>query len=719
MPKFPFDPRLVASPLLASTCVTALLLGAVPARAGQNITTPQASVTNPAGQATTSILITGTTVTGAVANAGTISPGTQVNIGATAALAVTGSEIGGGIANTGAISASGENNVSGILVQGGTTVIGAIANSNMITTSTGGQNSLAAGIFLSNATVSGSNVTGGITNTGTISESAGGEAVGVFVNNGTITGGINNNGTITTSSPSSLAFGIVVQSSSTISGGIANGGTISSVNVNGANGGQAVGVFLLGAGDTTVTGGIANTGTISASSANNAAGILLTASTSGGSTVAGGIANGGTISANASLGSGVAGGIVVQGNNTVSDGIANSGTISALSGGGHASGIFVAGILSATNSLSGSFASVTTTNPFFTASVSPDAATPNALDATLSLSPTGVARLAPSAQDLTQNLRLGLDAPQVLGQAVEDRLVASGGVLGEGGDAASASTVLIGRANLWVRAADQFGSASGHAVSPGYDVNRTAPLIGGVDWHLDSGIVLGTAATYVATSASFKDGTRTNVSSYQGAVYAGWAGGPWYALGSVVASVNNFATGRLLTPFGFPGAPSSSPSGQSYAGYAEAGYRWLQAGFTVTPYAALDYVHASIDSFDETGAFGLSVNGVDGNSFATTLGVRATTRISWGDHAVLIPELRLGWNHEFLDASQTISASVIGVPGSTFSATGITFGRDAALIGAGFSMELSPDAKVFVDYDGRLGSRLQEHSISGGLKVRF
>ncbi|MBV9517704.1 MAG: autotransporter outer membrane beta-barrel domain-containing protein [Hyphomicrobiales bacterium] len=376
-------------------------------------------------------------------------------------------------------------------------------------------------------------------------------------------------------------------------------------------------------------------------------------------------------------------------------------------------------ILSATNSLSGSFASVTTTNPFFTASVSPDAATPNALDATLSLSPTGVARLAPSAQDLTQNLRLGLDAPQVLGQAVEDRLVASGGVLGEGGDAASASTVLIGRANLWVRAADQFGSASGHAVSPGYDVNRTAPLIGGVDWHLDSGIVLGTAATYVATSASFKDGTRTNVSSYQGAVYAGWAGGPWYALGSVVASVNNFATGRLLTPFGFPGAPSSSPSGQSYAGYAEAGYRWLQAGFTVTPYAALDYVHASIDSFDETGAFGLSVNGVDGNSFATTLGVRATTRISWGDHAVLIPELRLGWNHEFLDASQTISASVIGVPGSTFSATGITFGRDAALIGAGFSMELSPDAKVFVDYDGRLGSRLQEHSISGGLKVRF
>jgi uncharacterized protein with beta-barrel porin domain len=59
------------------------------------------------------------------------------------------------------------------------------------------------------------------------------------------------------------------------------------------------------------------------------------------------------------------------------------------------------------------------------------------------------------------------------------------------------------------------------------------------------------------------------------------------------------------------------------------------------------------------------------------------------------------------------------VAGSSFSAIGIKFGRDAALIGGGFSMDLSPDAKVFVDYDGKLGSRLQEHSVSGGLRVRF
>jgi outer membrane autotransporter protein len=376
--------------------------------------------------------------------------------------------------------------------------------------------------------------------------------------------------------------------------------------------------------------------------------------------------------------------------------------------------------------LSGSFANVTTPISLFSASLSPDATTPNALDATLALSQAG---LAASAQDLTQSAQLGLDAPRVLTQAVQDRLVANGGALGEGApggtaSAGAASTMPLGHANLWVRGYDQFGSASGTSTAPGYDVNRAAPLIGGVDWRFDNDIVAGVAATYVASSASFKDGSRTNVSSYQGAAYAGWAGGPWYAAGSAVASFNDFGTSRLLTPFGLPGDATSSPSGQSYQGHAEAGYHWvLAAGGTnvsVTPYAALDYVNAHLSGFSEAGGFGaLSVNAADSNSFQTTLGVRLTSRIAMGSYGTLIPEVRLGWNHEFLDAAQTLSASLFGVAGSAFSATGIVFGRDAALIGAGFSMELSPDAKVFVDYDGRVGSRLQEHSFSGGLRVRF
>jgi subtilase-type serine protease len=61
----------------------------------------------------------------------------------------------------------------------------------------------------------------------------------------------------------------------------------------------------------------------------------------------------------------------------------------------------------------------------------------------------------------------------------------------------------------------------------------------------------------------------------------------------------------------------------------------------------------------------------------------------------------------------------VGVPGSSFSATGINFGRDSAIVGAGMSLELSPEAKVFLEYEGKFSQRLQEHAISGGLRVRF
>ena len=61
--------------LLATTSLAALLLAA-PAKAGQVITNQTvANVTNPAGNATTSIVINNSTVTGAVTNAGTITPG--------------------------------------------------------------------------------------------------------------------------------------------------------------------------------------------------------------------------------------------------------------------------------------------------------------------------------------------------------------------------------------------------------------------------------------------------------------------------------------------------------------------------------------------------------------------------------------------------------------------------------------------------------------------
>jgi outer membrane autotransporter protein len=655
------------------------------------------------------IVASSASVSGAVANSGAITVSAAENaggivIGATSAAAVFPGTVSGGIANSGSIAVSADAHATGISVNGGSTIAGGIANSGRITASSPGVAiGIGLGVLGGGAAGATATITGGVTNSGTITATGGKSGIGIAVNGNTpVSGGITNTGTITGHTAAiSLAGETGVANTVTQSAGALIGSVIGSGNTKGDVLNVTGGRIVLSGGQS-----IFGFGTY-----NQSGGTLVfnvTQSTAPGTypTLSAGSINlkGGTFE-------------LVPATSSIAALAAQHTTV-------------FKNIIAADPPLSGSFASVTSGNAFFTASLSPDASTANALDASLTLS---AMALAASAQDLTQDGRLGLDAPRVLTQAVQDRLVANGGALGEWLPGAASGVVSkgpagfsFGNTNLWARGADQFGSATPQATSAsvGYDINRAAPFIVGVDWRLDNNIVAGVAATYAATSAKFKDGSITNVNSYRGAAYAGWAGGPWYALGSAVVSINEFGTSRVLTPFGLPGAATSSSSGQSYQGHAEAGYHFglpaAGVNLSVTPYAALDYVNAQVEGFSENGGFGaVSVNSTDSNSFQTTLGVRLTSRIAIANAGTLIPELRLGWSHEFLDASQEITAALVGVPGSTFTSTGIAFGRDAALIGAGFSLELSPDAKVFVDYDGRLASRVQEHSVSGGLRVRF
>ena len=128
--------RGVAPSLLATTSVAALLLGnPLPASAGQRITNMTvSSVANPQGQATTSIVISGSTVTGAVSNAGTISAAMP------SVLSIATSTVGGGISNNGTISSSGTN-ARGVNIGPANTIFNGIANgqNGVITASGAGQ----------------------------------------------------------------------------------------------------------------------------------------------------------------------------------------------------------------------------------------------------------------------------------------------------------------------------------------------------------------------------------------------------------------------------------------------------------------------------------------------------------------------------------------------------------------------------------------------------
>ncbi len=374
--------------LLASSSVAALLIaGSTPAAWAACPT----SITGAAAGCTNSTTITGinvhaAVVTGSINNTGLISTngisvnttstingsivdsGTLVggiNIDATSkiistptAINITGSTFTGGISNAGTISAS---IATAILLTNVVTFSGNISNSG----------SIAAAIYGININGAGT-LTGAISNAGTIS-TAGSGILAAFI--GTFTGGINNSGTITTGhvgmgASGDLTFqggitnattgtitagkGISVTQVSTFSGGISNAGKITAsvdgILVDGGNSfaggisnastatisapvGIQVGLKTSAGtviGVTNFTGNISNAGTITGKS-----GISIVGSTINGSIVDSGTlveTNHGIVIDSASKIVSTATGIKITGP-TLTGGISNAGVVSAASRG--------------------------------------------------------------------------------------------------------------------------------------------------------------------------------------------------------------------------------------------------------------------------------------------------------------------------------------------------------------------------------------------------
>lgn len=87
---------------------------------------------------------------------------------------------------------------------------------------------------------------------------------------------------------------------------------------------------------------------------------------------------------------------------------------------------------------------------------------------------------------------------------------------------------------------------------------------------------------------------------------------------------------------------------------------------------------------------------------------------------IIRPEVRAAWLHEYNDQAYPIDARLASGAGDIFTVFGPTVGRDAALIRAGASAQLSAACAIYVYYDGVLGrGNYDSNGASGGFSVSF
>ena len=149
-------------------------------------------------------------------------------------------------------------------------------------------------------------------------------------------------------------------------------------------------------------------------------------------------------------------------------------------------------------------------------------------------------------------------------------------------------------------------------------------------------------------------------------------------------------------------------SGLQTSAYIERAVSMCVRGFLLQPSCALQYTWLQQNEFAETGyaytnVSPLTFDEANTSSLRSIIGARISReRRMHSGLIVCAPELRANWMHEYLDDTTTVAIANQSFPGTS---TGVSLGRDWAVLGVGFTVGFGDTFSLFADYDLQLNDR--------------
>lgn len=279
-------------------------------------------------------------------------------------------------------------------------------------------------------------------------------------------------------------------------------------------------------------------------------------------------------------------------------------------------------------------------------------------------------------------------------------------------------------AAIWARGFGQWTNTDSDPEAAGYDQD-TSGVAGGVEFAINNNASLGGAVIYSTSDVDFDTpGDAAELDSWQVGFYGNYGFGNFYAGGSASYAWHDVATVRVIAP-PVPGAPFVATAGYDASAWSvsgEVGGIWRLGRVNVQPSVGLSYTGADTDGFTETGnagAYTLIVNGADADSFASILAVRASGLWTMGQTRV-VPDIKLGWRHEFDDDRQSITAVFLGDPTETpFTIVSSEIQQDSALVSAGLTFGVTNNLEIFGDVNGLYNSDSSSTTASGGVRLTW
>ena len=223
---------------------------------------------------------------------------------------------------------------------------------------------------------------------------------------------------------------------------------------------------------------------------------------------------------------------------------------------------------------------------------------------------------------------------------------------------------------------------------------------------------------------------RTPITPIQGAqsnafrfgTYASYSIGGFYSNAIIGAAFTGYNVDRPIEWTGFERDASSKPTGGEFFSLLALGYDWTLGNFTFGPSVSAQYTYLAIGSVTESGAgsLNLRVPSFDTNSFRSYLGGHVAYTWTITDTIRVVPEVRMFWQHEFLQDPSDIDAALDGGAGPEFFYRTSAPSRDAVFCGVGLIVQLGNSFSANVYYDADFGrSNLIYQLVSTGFELKF
>jgi T5SS/PEP-CTERM-associated repeat protein len=283
---------------------------------------------------------------------------------------------------------------------------------------------------------------------------------------------------------------------------------------------------------------------------------------------------------------------------------------------------------------------------------------------------------------------------------------------------------------MFVDANGIFANANSGNMLPGYSA-QSGGINAGLTYKWNdsfaSGLYCGYQGTYAKMGAN-GSGLGTGSSLIDNAVrfgvfgtYGHKDGKGFYGNALAGGAYHNYQVTRVIQYAGMNRTANSAPGAGELDTMLATGYDIQKGNFTFGPTASLQYTYLGVNPVNETGAQSLNFNSGGWNSSSMLSSVGAHAAYNWqaGKNVVVVPQLSLSWQHEFLQNPYNITGT-LGGTSPTFSNTSATGIRDYLYTGVGFTVEIGKRWNSSFFYNAAAGnSDLVSQNIFWSAGVKF